>query len=274
MLSPDGRFMSGSTHMPPTGIHWPVGDLVADAGEQLGLALPRSTRTAGPASTRSGSPDRRPSAPPPRRTCGCTCAPSRAIGHSHAVSMWAWPVAMTWWAPARAGTPSASADARPAPATAASSQPPGGWATTSSAPTMAARMRARRGSSSGSVAHHTVEDVEVVQQGLGVGVDDDELGALEPVQRRRCRRSSGEPSGDGRNCTRIGFDAASTTSSTGPGSPGTGTAWRRGWMPCTGRPLRVADEALALEARRVGPEAEVEQRLDASPRPGRRHRHP
>ena len=48
---------------------------------------------------------------------------------------------------------------------------------------------------------------------------------------------SGDPSGDGRNCGNIGFDAASTTSSTGPGSLGTATAWRRGWMPCTGRPL-------------------------------------
>ena len=29
MLSPDGRFMSGSTHIPPTGIHWPAATLSA-----------------------------------------------------------------------------------------------------------------------------------------------------------------------------------------------------------------------------------------------------
>ena len=82
---------------------------------------------------------------------------------------------------------------------------------------------------------------------------------------------AGEPSGDGRNCTRIGFDAASTTSSTGPGSPRDGDGLAARVDALHRAALGVADEALALEARRVGPEAEVEERLDAPARPRRRH---
>ena len=63
---------------PPTGIHCPAATFSCDAGEQLGMAVARSTRTAPPASRRSGSRGSRPSAGPPRRTCGCTCGPSRA----------------------------------------------------------------------------------------------------------------------------------------------------------------------------------------------------
>ena len=102
---------------------------------------------------------------------------------------------------------------------------------------MAARMRARRGSVERQRPHHAVEHVEVVDQRLGVGVDEDELGPVEPVQQLVTGGRRASPAVSARNCGIIGFDAASTTSSTGPGSLGTGTAWRRGWMPCTGRPL-------------------------------------
>ena len=103
------------------------------------------------------------------------------IGHSHAVSMWAWPVAMARWAAGDVGV--ASAGAR------------------------TARDLGRRGAAGEGVeaarqhaeqlrpapigdrqrAHHPVEDVEVVEQCLRLLVDDDEVGAGELVQRRLAR---------------------------------------------------------------------------------------
>ena len=98
-------------------------------------------------------------------------------------------------------------------------------------------------------------------------VDDDQLGPVEPVE-RAVAGVAGEPSGDGRNAREIGFDAASTTSSTGPGR-GDRHGLTAGWMPCTGPPLGVAHESLALEARGVGRKP---RSISASTRPRPRRR--
>ena len=230
--------MSGSTHIPPTGIHWPVGDLVGDAGEQLRLALGDPGVLLGLRAREAVVRARRPSAPPPRRTCACTCAPSRRSGHSHAVSMWAWPGGDD--AVRRRAAPAARARRRapPGAATAASSHPPAARASTSSAAddgdadpapgggrrgrACASRRRGRRGrgrSASASASTTTSSARSRRYSGRSPAV-------------------SGEPSGDGRNCGNIGFDAASTTQLDRARLAGAAaTAWRRGWMPCTGRPL-------------------------------------
>ena len=184
--------------------------------------------------------------------------------------MWAWPVATTRWAPRSAGHGEHRREHGPGgDRPRRRSRPAGGRARRAPA-TMAARMPGPAGVVEGERAHHPVEHVEVVDAA--------------PRRRRRRRRArpgrggtaarspavSGEPSGDGRNCGNIGFDAASTTSSTGPGSPATGTAWRRGWMPCTGRPLPSRTRPSHWKPGRVEPEAEVEQRLDTAARPRRR----
>ena len=158
------------------------------------------------------------------------------IGHSHAVSMWAWPVAMTWWALARAGHGRAHRRRRPAPGRPGRRNRPAGrpprrgrarWrpgcgpGEDRRAAARASRRRGRRGRAAGPRRRRRRRPARPAPA--------DRAGVLPAV--------AGEPSGVGRNCTRIGFDAASTTSSTGPGSPGTASAWRRGWMPCTGRPF-------------------------------------
>ena len=227
--------MSGSTHIPPTGIHWPSATLsemrANSSGSRAAIhaycwAWEHEKRWSGSLSISA-------TAEANVRVHLRTVSP---IGHSHAVSMWAWPVAITWWALARAGTPSASATAARA-GTAGSSQPPGGAATTS-------RARADGGPDAGSA--------RIVDRAARASRRRGRRGRAAGPRRRRRRRPArrapadtegvlpavaGEPSGVGRNCMRIGFDAASTTSSTGPGSPGTASAWRRGWMPCTGRPF-------------------------------------
>ena len=63
-----------------------------------------------------------------------------------------------------------------------------------------------------------------MEQRLGLRVDDDEVGAVELGTAGDSPAVAGEPSSDGRNCGNVGFDAASTTSSTGPGPAATGTA--------------------------------------------------
>ena len=79
-----------------------------------------------------------------------------------------------------------------------------------------------------------------------------------------------EPRGDGWNCGNIGFDAASTISSTEPldDVDGHGLAPRMDALDRAA--VRIADERLALESRRVGVEADVDDRLDATAGPRRR----
>ncbi len=228
----------------------------------------RSTRTAGPASTRSGSPGSASISATAEANVRVHLRTVSASGHSHAVSMWACPVATTRCGAASSGRGEhrrehgpgggrrvVAAARRPRRARRAPGRRPPGAAPGGDRPgrACASRRRARRGR------------------------------GRAPRRRRRRRTSSarsrrysgrspavaGEPSGDGRNCGNVGFDAASTTSSTGPGSPRD----RHGlapWVDALHRAtLAVAHQALALEARRVEPEAEVEQRLDTAPRPRR-----
>ena len=163
------------------------------------------------------------------RTVSCS-------GHSHAVSMWACPVAITRWALARAGTSSAGCEHRP-----------GG--------------DGRVVATAGRLGEQ-VERAARCSCGCGPGAGRRRRARASPrrarrgragAPRRRCPPARAPP---GRACTAAGrrrwrasraatagtaaapgLAAASTTSSTGPGSPRSGTAWRRGWMPCTGRPL-------------------------------------
>ena len=193
-----------------------------------------------------------------------------ANGHSQAVSMWAWPVATIRWAPERAGTASTvgqggTGGGRRAVAPARRSgddveRPRDGGADAGPA-----------GVGEGERAHDAVEDVEVVDERLGVGVDDDQLGPVEPVQRlvpggvRRAQRRRAELR-DQRVRRRLDDELD------GPRLAGHRHGLAAG-VDALHRPtLGVADETLALEAGRVEPEAEVEQGLDAAARPGGRDR--
>ena len=216
----------------------PVGDLVRDAVEQLGLALLRSTRTAGPASTRSGSPGRRPSGRPPRRTCACTCAPSRGSATA---------------TPCRCGRARwrrrggrRSRPASPAPA-----------ASIARGRRRRPRRRGERASSArGERAQHA-RPARIVERQRRASRRRARRGrAAAPRRRGRRRRARRARTGTaarrrrwpasraatGGTAGTIGFDAASTTSSTGPGSPvdGDGLAAR---VDALHRPaLGVADE--------------------------------
>ena len=75
--SPPGRLPSASTHMPPTGAHWPSATAFLMRSKTSRVVVPASTRTAAPASRRR----RTPRTPRPARSrwrrCGTTCAWSR-----------------------------------------------------------------------------------------------------------------------------------------------------------------------------------------------------
>ena len=135
-----------------------------------------------------------------------------AIGHSQAVSMWAWPVAITWCVPAAARVASAPASGRRAAATSGQA---------SSAARACAAGVPGAGRSSGHRAHQPVEHVDVVRQRLGVGVDQHQIGAAGTGRAARRRRSPGDPSGDGGNWRNDGFEAASSRIVTGPGAAST-----------------------------------------------------
>ena len=163
--------------MPPTGTHWPRGDLLGDALEQLGLRLLDPGVLLRPASRRTGTRGSRPSAHAPRRTCGRTCARVSRIGHSQAVSMWAWPMAID----AVAGRARPGRSSRAARAIARGG---GDVGERSSAPFERAQHLHPARVVERQRAHHAVEHLEVVGERLGVGVDDDELGPAEAVERR------------------------------------------------------------------------------------------
>ncbi len=260
--------MSGSTHIPPTGIHCPAATLSAmranSSGSRAAIhaycwACEHENRYSG-ASSISATADAN------VRVHLRTVSP---IGHSHAVSMWAWPVATTRWAPERAGSAERGGDrgARRrdgvvAPARRGGQQVQG--AADGDADAGAPRVV------EGERAHRAVEDIEVVQQRLGGGVDDDELGPLQPVQRvgtggrRRPERRRAELR---QQRVRRGLDDELDRS----GLSGHRHGLAPGVDALHGSALGVAHEALALEARGIGPEAEVEERLDPPARPRRRH---
>ncbi len=113
----------------------------------------------------------------------------------------------------------------------------------------------------GQRAHHAVEDVVVVEQRLGLFVDDDEIGAGELVQRRlacsRRRTERGRPELRERRVRRrldddlhrswVGDDRDSSAPRVDP---------------LQRFAVRSAHEALALETRAVGCEPEIDDRLD------------
>ena len=201
---------------PPTGIHCPAATLSAmranSSGSRWRDPLVLLGLRAREAVVRVVVHQRA----PPRRTCGRTCARSRAIGHSHAVSMWAWPVATTRCAPAPAGDGERRRRARRArrPGVAAGGDGVEGPLE------QRAGCAARRGSSSGQRAHHARR----ARRGRGAAPRRRGRRRTRSARSRRYSGSSpavaGEPSGDGRNCGNDGFDAASTTSVDRPGSTG------------------------------------------------------
>ena len=88
MLSPDGRFMSGSTHMPPTGIHCPAATLSVMRAKSSGspsaihaycCACEHEKRYPGSSSIIETAD----------ANVRVHLRTVSAIGHSHAVSMWA-----------------------------------------------------------------------------------------------------------------------------------------------------------------------------------------
>ena len=104
------------------------------------------------------------------------------IGHSHAVSMWAWPVAIARCAAGEAGV--ASAGARTA-------RRLGGGCPAGEGVEPTSEHAQQLGSAAvgdGQRAHQAVEDVEVVEQRLCLLVDDDEVGTGELVERGLARR--------------------------------------------------------------------------------------
>ena len=165
--------MSASTHIPPVGTHCPLSTLAAIRANSSGWrssihaycwACEQTNRYSGYSSI--------------RRTADANVRSHlrrvSRIGHNQAVSMWAWPVAMIRWALDRAGSASAGSIAWRAAATSGTSVE-GAFDVAQQSPPAWVVERER--------AHQPVEDVEVVHQRLGLGVDDDQLGAPEPVQR-------------------------------------------------------------------------------------------
>ena len=76
---------------------------------------------------------------------------------------------------------------------------------------------------------------------------------------------SGEPSSDGANCGNDGFDAASRLIVSGPGVASTAYRVAARMDALHGPASIVDDQCLALEAGRVGPEPEIDDRLDSLP---------
>ena len=262
MLSPDGRFMSGSTHMPPTGIHCPAATFCVMRASSSG---------------------------------------SRSAIHSYC---WAcehekrYDGIVVHQPDGRGERADALADGlgrRPQPGRVDVGVPRGHDAMGVGPGRHGQRRRQRRPrriDGVGDVAghgheiegagdgvadagpprvvecerpHHAVEHLEVEDQRLGRLVDDDELGPVEPVQQpvagggRRAQVRRPEL-GEGR----VGGGLDDEHDGAGSGRDGDGLA--AGVDALDGAAPLVAHEALALEAGRVEPEPEVEQRLDP-PRP-------
>ena len=183
--------------------------------------------------------------------------------------MCAWPVATMRWAPGSAGRASAPRDSGPCRH---------GRIVTPAGRSGEDVERPHDGdaqpSTSGIVdlqgPHHAVEHVEVVDECLGIGVDPHQFGADEAVQRG--------VAGGVRGAQRRGLELRERRVGRrfDDELDGAGTALDRhrlaaGVHALQRAALGIADEALALEAGGVEPEAEVDQRLDSAPGPRRRH---
>ena len=106
--SPPVTLPSASTHWPPMGIHWPRSTAAEMSAKRLGYrsfihsywaACEQPNRNSGSSSMS-------------RRTLEKVREHLRTVsrmGHSHAESMWAWPMAETWWADGTAGLASTGA---------------------------------------------------------------------------------------------------------------------------------------------------------------------
>ena len=269
MLSPDGRFMSGSTHIPPTGIHWPVGDLVGDAGEQLRLALGDPGVLLGLRAREPVVGHRRPSAPRPRRTCGCTCAPSRPAATATPCRCGRGPWRRRGGRRDRPGGASTSASAARAAAT-ASSPSSAARATTSRARTMATRIRARRGSSRASV-RITPSSTSRSWTSASASASTTTSSARSRRYSSRSPAVSGEP--ERRRAELREHRVRRRLDDELDGSRLAGraaTAWRRGWMPCTGRPLVSRTRPSHWKPGESSRNPRSMQRLDPAARPRRR----
>ena len=251
--------MSASTHIPPTGTHCPAATLAAIRSNSSGSRWRTHSYcwACEQENTKSGSSSIRATAEANVRTHLRTVS---RIGHSHAVSMWAWPVAMARWADGAVGV--ASAGARTARASAGVAP-----AATASSPRASSAQQLRPPAvGDGQRAHHAVEDVEVVEQRLGLLVDDDEVGAGELVERglarRRRRTERRRPELRER---RVRGCLDDDLHRTGAGGDRHGRAPRVDALDRLA--VRPTHEALALESGTVGGEAEIDDRLDALRRP-------
>ena len=230
----DGRFMSASTHMPPTGIHCPPCDLDVDA-----LRTGRVRRSLDPRvllGLRAGEPVvrvRRPSAALPRRTCGCTCAPSRGSATARRCRCGRGRWRRCDGRDGAGGRAQRRSQSRPGAGDV-------GVARRARAPTSAAAVGGvdRRGPACASARRAPR--------------------CRTPALPPRCRSAPGRRGGSGRADARRRSRAsraatgrtAGTTGSmplrrsivTGPGVASTAYRVRRGWMPCTGRPSIVDDQ--------------------------------
>ena len=173
------------------------------------------------------------------------------VGHSQAVSMWAWPVATIRWAPAVAG---ANADRSPARIASRSGR-------RSSTSVSTRRSRCRLGSSVGKRPHQPVDDIEIVDELLGGIIDEHDLGPPEAIQRPLAGRVEGTEatrteSGEGR----VGRSFEPDRERAGRTCDAVVRAL--GVDALDGSPRLVDDEALALEPGRIGAEPEVDHRLD------------
>ena len=153
-------------------------DPFGDAVEQRRAGAPRSTRSAGRSSRRSGTRGSRPSTRSPTRTSGRTCAASRGSATARRCRC-----ARGRWR-SRGGRPVDGRIGGIEPRLQRSRD-----AATTSGRRSSARFEGAQHLHPARVvepqgAHHAVEHLEVVGERFGVGVDDDELGPAEPVDRR------------------------------------------------------------------------------------------
>ena len=137
-----------------------------------------------------------------------------ASGHSHAVSMCAWPVATTRWAPDRAGTARARRRPRRGPRRRARRR----------APRRRGRGRGRSPPAGATVAGRRPPASRITPSSTSRSWTSASASGSTSTSSARSRRYSGtspavsgDPIGEGRNCGNVGLDAASTISSTGPG---------------------------------------------------------
>ena len=96
--SPEGTLQSASTHMPPTGWNWPAATRSRMRSNRAGYRSSTQARWRAAEHTNSNSGYSSMSVTALAKLRAHLRAASR-MGHSQAVSMWAWPTALMRWAP-------------------------------------------------------------------------------------------------------------------------------------------------------------------------------